>query len=52
MLEIVTNALKEGVNIAPPPVNGNVARIAAEVLGIEPDLSDSGVSEEERIGQG
>ncbi|WP_247892295.1 polyphosphate kinase [Azospirillum sp. Sh1] len=52
VLEIVTNALKEGVNIAPPPVNGNVARIAAEVLGIEPDLPVYGVSDEERSGQG
>lgn len=52
VLEIVTAALKDGVNIAPPPVNGNVARIAAEVLGIEPDLSDLGVSDEERSGKG
>ncbi|PWC37940.1 polyphosphate kinase [Azospirillum sp. TSO35-2] len=36
VLEIVTAALKAGVTIAPPPVNGNVARIAAEILGMHP----------------
>ncbi|XKH37025.1 hypothetical protein ACIU1J_18050 [Azospirillum doebereinerae] len=34
VLEIVTRTLKEGVDITPPPINGNVARIAAEVLGV------------------
>ncbi|AWU96387.1 polyphosphate kinase 2 family protein [Azospirillum ramasamyi] len=38
VLEIVTAALKEGVNIAPPPIDINVAKMAAEVLGIHPDL--------------
>jgi len=36
VLEIVTNALKAGVNISPPPIDGNVAKIAAEMLGVEP----------------
>ena len=34
VLEIVTEALKKGVNVTPPPVDLAVARIAAEVLGI------------------
>ncbi|MBP2229345.1 PPK2 family polyphosphate:nucleotide phosphotransferase [Azospirillum agricola] len=35
VLETVTKALKEGVDVSPPPMNGNVARIAAKVLGVE-----------------
>ncbi|MBP2311017.1 polyphosphate kinase 2 family protein [Azospirillum soli] len=34
VLEIVTEALKKDVNVAPPPVDISVAKIAAEVLGI------------------
>lgn len=34
VLEIVTKALKEGVNIAPPPMDQDVARSAAELLGV------------------
>ena len=33
-LEIVTAALEDGVNIAPPPLDLTVAKAAAEVLGI------------------
>lgn len=35
VLEIVTAALKDGVNIAPPPFDQNVAKAAAEMLGVE-----------------
>jgi polyphosphate:nucleotide phosphotransferase, PPK2 family len=34
VLEIVTEALRKGVNVAPPPIDLSVAKIAAEVLGI------------------
>lgn len=34
VLEIVTQELKRGVNIAPPPFDQNVARAAAELLGV------------------
>jgi len=35
VLETVTKALKTGVDISPPPFNGNVAKIAAEMLGLQ-----------------
>lgn len=34
VMEIVTEALSRGVNVAPPPIDLTVARIAAEVLGV------------------
>lgn len=37
VLETVTKALRAGVDISPPPINGNVAKIAAEVLGVAPE---------------
>lgn len=37
VLETVTKALKAGVNISPPPINGNVAKMAAEILGVIPE---------------
>jgi polyphosphate kinase 2 (PPK2 family) len=33
-LEILTSALKEGVNVAPPPIDPKVIETAAELLGI------------------
>ncbi|SMH60359.1 polyphosphate kinase 2 family protein [Azospirillum agricola] len=35
VLDAVTRALKEGVDVSPPPMDGNVARIAARMLGVE-----------------
>lgn len=35
VLEIVTEALRRDVNIAPPPIDLSVAKVAAEVLGIQ-----------------
>ncbi len=35
VLDIITKTLKAGVDISPPPIDGNVARIAAEMLGVE-----------------
>ena len=34
VLEAITDALKEGVTVAPPPIDINVAKAAAEILGI------------------
>ena len=44
VLEIVTEALKKGVNVAPPPVDISVARIAAEVLGVPMNLESASSS--------
>nr|WP_156926971.1 polyphosphate kinase [Azospirillum halopraeferens] len=40
VLELVTRALKEGIDITPPPLNPEVAAIAAEVLGVTLNLGE------------
>ena len=34
VLEIITAALREGVDITPPPIDPEMAEAAAEVLGV------------------